>query len=47
MVAFIRSLPDLNENQYTMLTTRLDDSMLDMSFDGEMDMSGDGSGMQH
>ncbi|MGE6474062.1 c-type cytochrome [Psychrobacter sp. NPDC078631] len=47
MVAFIRSLPDLNENQYTMLTTRLDDSMLDMSFDGEMDMSGDGSEMQH
>ncbi|MBA6245170.1 MULTISPECIES: c-type cytochrome [Psychrobacter] len=47
MVAFIRSLPDLNENQYTMLTTRLDDSMLDMSFDGEMNMSGDGSEMQH
>jgi mono/diheme cytochrome c family protein len=47
MVAFIRSLPNLNENQYTMLTTRLDDSMLDMSFDGEMDMSGDGSEMQH
>lgn len=49
MVAFIRSLPELNENQYTMLTTRLDDDMLDMSFDGEMDMdmSGDGSGMQH
>jgi hypothetical protein len=55
MVAFIRSLPDLNENQYTMLTTRLDDDMLDMSFDGDMnmsdggdmDMSDDGSGMQH
>ncbi|WP_261870755.1 cytochrome c [Psychrobacter sp. JCM 18901] len=47
MIAFIRSLPNLNENQYTMLTIRLDDSMLDMSFDGEMDMSGDGSGMQH
>lgn len=55
MVAFIRSLPDLDENQYTMLTTRIDDDMLDMSFDGnmnmsddgEMDMSGDGSGMQH
>jgi mono/diheme cytochrome c family protein len=47
MVAFIRSLPDLDENQYTMLTTRLDDDMLDMSFDGEMDMSGDGTGMQH
>ena len=47
MVAFIRSLPELNENQYTMLTTRIDDDMLGMSFDGEMDMSGDGSGMQH
>ena len=47
MVAFIRSLPDLDENQYTMLTTRIDDDVLDMSFDGEMDMSGDGSGMQH
>ena len=47
MVAFIRSLPELNENQYTMLTTRLDDDMLDMSFDGEMDMLGDGSEMQH
>ncbi|HSP86330.1 MAG TPA: cytochrome c [Psychrobacter sp.] len=47
MVAFIRSLPDLNENQYTMLTTRLDDDMLDMSFDGDMNMSDDGSGMQH
>jgi len=49
MVAFIRSLPDLNESQYTMLTTRLDDDMLDMSFDGDMDMdmSGDESGMQH
>ncbi|AMN67008.1 cytochrome c [Psychrobacter sp. P11G5] len=49
MVAFIRSLPELNENQYTMLTTRLDDDMLDMSFDGDMDMdmSGDESGMQH
>ena len=47
MVAFIRSLPELNESQYTMLTTRLDDDMLDMSFDGDMDMSEDGSGMQH
>jgi mono/diheme cytochrome c family protein len=47
MVAFIRSLPDLNENQYTMLTTRLDDDMLDMSFDGDMNMSDGGSGMQH
>ena len=47
MVAFIRSLPELNESQYTMLTTRLDDDMLDMSFDGNMDMSDGGSGMQH
>ena len=47
MVAFIRSLPELNETQYTMLTTRLDDDMLDMSFDGNMDMSDGGSGMQH
>ena len=47
MVAFIRSLPELNEAQYTMLTTRLDDDMLDMSFDGDMNMSDDGSGMQH
>ncbi|AOY43057.1 MULTISPECIES: c-type cytochrome [Psychrobacter] len=39
MVAFIRSLPELNENQYTMLTTRLDDDM--------MDMSEGGAGMQH
>jgi mono/diheme cytochrome c family protein len=57
MVAFIRSLPELNESQYTMLTTRLDDDMMDMSFDGDMNMSDggdvgmnmsdDGSGMQH
>ena len=48
MVAFIRSLPELNENQYTMLTTRLDDDMLDMSLNSDMmDMSDDGSGMQH
>lgn len=57
MVAFIRSLPELDESQYTILTTRLDDDMLDMSFDGDMnmsdggdmnmDMSDDGSGMQH
>ncbi|WP_201582769.1 c-type cytochrome [Psychrobacter jeotgali] len=31
MVAFIRSLPQLNESQYTMLTTRFDDDMLDIS----------------
>lgn len=57
MVAFIRSLPELDESQYTMLTTRIDDDMMDMSFDGDMnmsdggdmgmDMSDDGSGMQH
>ena len=47
MVAFIRSLPKLDEAQYTMLTTRIDDDMMDMSFDGDMNMSDDGSGMQH
>lgn len=57
MVAFIRSLPELDESQYTMLTTRIDGDMMDMSFDGDMnmsdggdmgmDMSDDGSGMQH
>ena len=57
MVAFIRSLPELNEAQYTMLTTRIDSDMMDMSFDGDMNMSDggdvgmnmsdDGSGMQH
>ena len=57
MVAFIRSLPKLDEAQYTMLTTRIDGDMMDMSFDGDMNMSDggdmgmnmsdDGSGMQH
>ena len=58
MVAFIRSLPELDEAQYTILTTRISDDMMDMSFDGDMnmsddgmgmdmDMSDDGSGMQH
>ena len=58
MVAFIRSLPELDEAQYTILTTRINDVMMDMSFDGDMnmsddgmgmdmDMSDDGSGMQH
>lgn len=48
MIAFIRSLPELNESQYTMLTTRLDDDMMDMSFNSDMmDMSDDGSEMQH
>ena len=57
MVAFIRSLPELNEAQYTVLTTRIDGDMMDMSFDGDMNMSDggdmgmnmsdDGSGMQH
>lgn len=48
MVAFIRSLPELNENQYTILTTRLDDDMMDMSLNSDMmDMSEGGAGMQH
>lgn len=55
MVAFIRSLPDLNEAQYTMLTTRIDSDIMDMTVDGNMnmsddggmDMSEDGSEMQH
>ena len=47
MVAFIRSLPELDESQYTMLTTRIDGDMMDMSFDGDMNMSDDESGMQH
>lgn len=47
MIAFIRSLPDLNKNQYTMLTTRLDDETLNMSFDSDMGMSGNESDMQH
>ena len=47
MVAFIRALPKLDEAQYTMLTTRIDDDMMDVSSDGEMNMSDDGSGMQH
>ena len=47
MVAFIRALPKLDEAQYTMLTTRIDGDMMDMSFDGDMNMSDDGSGMQH
>lgn len=55
MVAFIRSLPELDEAQYTMLTTRVDGDMMDMTFDGDMnmsdggdmDMSDGGSGMQH
>lgn len=47
MVAFIRSLPELDEAQYTMLTTRIDGDMMDMSIDGDMNMSDDGSGMQH
>jgi len=47
MMAFIRSLPDLNKNQYTMLTTRLDDETLNMSFDSDMGMSGNESDMQH
>ena len=45
MVAFIRSLPELDEAQYTILTTRISDDMMDMSFDGDMNMSDDGMGM--
>lgn len=44
MVAFIRSLPELSADQYTMLTTRFDSDIVDMQM---MDMSDDGSGMQH
>jgi len=57
MVAFIRSLPELDESQYTILTTRLDSDIMSMSLgsdmdmsdggDMNMDMSDDGSGMQH
>uniref|UniRef100_UPI00191856D2 c-type cytochrome n=1 Tax=Psychrobacter sp. 72-O-c TaxID=2774125 RepID=UPI00191856D2 len=50
MVAFIRSLPELDESQYTMLTTRFDSDMMDMSLGSDvdmMDMSDDGSEMQH
>ena len=45
--SLIRSLPELDESQYTMLTTRIDGDMMDMSFDGDMNMSDDESGMQH
>ena len=31
MVAFIRELPKLNTDQYTMLTTRFDEEILDSS----------------
>ncbi len=52
MVAFIKTLPNLTANQYTMLTARFDpaimegmDSMMDDSMAESMDgMSGD---MQH
>ncbi len=56
MVAFIRSLPDLSADQYTMLTTRFDSDIMDMKMmdmDMEMmdvdmmDMSGEGAEMQH
>lgn len=48
MVAFIRVLPELSADQYTMLTTRINDDMLDMSLDSDMmQMSDDGSEMQH
>lgn len=35
MVAFIRVLPELSADQYTMLTTRFDANMLAMSLDSE------------
>lgn len=48
MVAFIRSLPELDQNQYIMLTTRMDSDMMDMSLNADMmDMSSDDPGMQH
>lgn len=56
MVAFIRSLPDLSADQYTMLTTRFDSDIMDMEMadmdmemmDADMmDMSGEGAEMQH
>lgn len=51
MVAFIRSLPELDESQYTMLTTRFDSDMMDMEMammDADMiDMSDGESEMQH
>lgn len=51
MVAFIRSLPELSADQYTMLTTRFDSDIVDMDMtdmDADMmDMSDDGAGMQH
>lgn len=56
MVAFIRSLPELNEDQYTMLTTRFNSDMMDMDMNDMdmnmmdadmMDMSGEGAEMQH
>jgi hypothetical protein len=56
MVAFIRSLPDLSADQYTMLTTRFDSDIMDMEMmdmDMEMmnadmmEMSGEGAEMQH
>lgn len=48
MVAFIRALPELDEAQYTLLTTRFDSDMMEMSFDDEMmDMSDGDTEMQH
>ncbi len=51
MVAFIRSLPELSADQYTMLTTRFDSDivdmqMTDMTFDSEM-MDMKDAEMQH
>ena len=43
MVAFIRSLPELSADQYTMLTTRFDSDIMDM----DMDMDMTDAEMQH
>lgn len=45
MVAFIRSLPELNADQYTMLTTRFNSDIMDMDMDMDMDMTD--AEMQH
>ncbi len=49
MVAFIRSLPELSADQYTMLTTRFDSDIINMDMmDADMmDMSDGDSEMQH
>ncbi|WP_435979991.1 c-type cytochrome [Psychrobacter sp. DM4] len=48
MVAFIRSLPDLSADQYTMLTTRFDSDIMDMDMQMmDMDMDMMDEDMQH